>query len=74
MSAQPLESRLSDLEGTYRQVDKRLDTLHADLRELRNDFNQRFNWLVGISVTSALATVGVVVGFFESITSHLVLR
>jgi hypothetical protein len=81
MSAQPWEPRLGELEGVYKQVDKRLDALHADLRELRvemasrfaaqdgrfNSIDSRFNQLTAVVVTGALAIIGTVVGLFESV-------
>lgn len=45
MSAQPFETRLARLEGTYEQVDKRLDTIHADVRDLRTTMDLRFDSL-----------------------------
>ncbi|MHB8229928.1 MAG: hypothetical protein ACYDG0_03960 [Vulcanimicrobiaceae bacterium] len=45
MSAQPFEIRLARLEGTYEQVDKRLDTIHADVRDLRAGMDLRFDSL-----------------------------
>lgn len=81
MSAEQWEPRLSELEGVYRQVDKRLDALHEDLRDLRGSFDarfnhidsrfnnvdSRFNQLIAVVVSAAVAIMGTVVGLFESV-------
>ncbi len=77
VTAQPWEPRLSRIEGAFQQMDKRLDSLQGEVRELRTEMSQRFghvgsrfNQLLTAVVTSAVV-VGIVVGFFESISSHI---
>ncbi len=64
MSAPPLEVRLAHLEGAFLQVDRRLESLDRmtvsrfDQQEGRfNQIDQRFNWLIGIVMTSWISTI-----------------
>ena len=64
MSAPPLEARLVHLEGAFLQVDRRLESLERmtvsrfDQQEGRfNQIDQRFNWLIGIVMTSWISTI-----------------
>jgi len=47
----PLEERMAKVEGTVEQIDKRLNHLESELRELRKDLNTRFYWLLGIQIS-----------------------
>ena len=38
-----IEERVSRLEGTYEQVDRRLEELAASMQALRSEMNSRFN-------------------------------
>ena len=78
MTAQPWEPRVSRLEGAFEQLDKRLGSIEGALRDLRREMNQRFdrvdsrfNQLLATMITSRLVIIGIVIGFFESIRSHL---
>ncbi len=57
MSAQPLEARLAHVEGAFLQVDRRLDSLERRLESLQSAIESRFNWLIGIVVTSWVSTI-----------------
>jgi hypothetical protein len=56
-----LEERVARMEGILEQVDKRLNHLESEVRELRRGLNNRFFWLLGIQismwVTIILATL-----------------
>ena len=69
MSAQPLDSRMARLEGTFEQFDKRLDGVQQDLRSLREHvddgfaqmlrkMDRQFFWLLGVLIVSILFSVG----------------
>jgi predicted nuclease with TOPRIM domain len=46
-----LEERVARIEGILEQVDKRLNHLESEVRELRRDLNNRFFWLLGIQIS-----------------------
>jgi hypothetical protein len=39
------------IEGILEQVDKRLNHLESEVRELRRDLNSRFFWLLGVQIS-----------------------
>lgn len=68
VSAQPMESRMSRLEGAYEQVDRRLDSMdhrfeslqhemHEGFRLLDGKIDQRFMWTMGGIATSWATTM-----------------
>jgi hypothetical protein len=68
LSAQSIEARIAHLEGTFDQVSERLNSidrrldgmdrrLFGEVSGLRRDMNQRFNWLLGIVMTSWITTI-----------------
>jgi chaperonin cofactor prefoldin len=69
MAAEPLEVRMARLEGAYEQINKRLDAIEADIRELRSSLESlrrdltaqmasQFRWVVGLWATTILAVLG----------------
>jgi chaperonin cofactor prefoldin len=65
MAAEPLEVRMARLEGAYEQINKRLEAIEADIRELRSsletlrgDLTSQFRWVVGLWATTILAVLG----------------
>ena len=42
---------MARVEGILGQMDKRLNHLESELRELRKDLNTRFYWLLGIQIS-----------------------
>ena len=62
------EERISRLEGSYEQVDKRLgdltasfDRLSNDLNALRADMNAKFNTLIIVMATGGVAVAGAII-------------
>jgi C4-type Zn-finger protein len=45
------EERVARIEGILEQVDKRLNHLESEVRELRRDLNNRFFWLLGVQIS-----------------------
>jgi chaperonin cofactor prefoldin len=69
MAAEPLEVRMARLEGAYEQINKRLEAIEADIRELRSSLDSlrrdltaqmasQFRWVVGLWATTMLAVLG----------------
>jgi C4-type Zn-finger protein len=46
-----MEERVAKIEGILEQVDKRLNRLESEVRELRRDLNNRFFWLLGVQIS-----------------------
>jgi hypothetical protein len=46
-----LGKELQKVEGVLEQIDKRLNHIESELRELRRELSTRFYWLIGISMT-----------------------
>jgi hypothetical protein len=46
-----LEERVARIEGILEQVDKRLNHLESEVRELRRGLNNRFFWLLGFQIS-----------------------
>jgi flagellar biosynthesis chaperone FliJ len=46
-----LEERVARIEGFLEQMDKRLNHLESEVRELRRDLNNRFFWLLGVQIS-----------------------
>lgn len=46
-----MEEGMARVEGILGQMDKRLNHLESELRELRKDLNTRFYWLLGIQIS-----------------------
>lgn len=64
MSTQPIEGRISRLEGAYEQIADRLNGLDVGIAGLRQEMNQRFSqidqrfaWVIGLIVTSWVTTI-----------------
>ena len=68
MSAETLEARLAHLEGAFLQMDRRIESLErtVDARfsqidsrftQLETRFETRFNWVIGLIVTSWISTI-----------------
>lgn len=64
MAAEALDIRMARLEGASQQVDQRLASIEADIRDLRGeirdlrgDMRQQFYWLVGLIVVTILVPI-----------------
>jgi hypothetical protein len=51
LRAVSLEERVARIEGFLEQMDKRLNHLESEVRELRRDLNNRFFWLLGVQIS-----------------------
>jgi len=51
MDKMSLEERIAKIEGNMEQINKRLNHLEDDLRDLRKDLNNRFFWLLGVQIS-----------------------
>lgn len=69
MAAEALEVRMARLEGGYEQIDKRLGSIDADLRDLRAEIRgelgglraemrQQFFWVIGLIIVTILVPIG----------------
>jgi chaperonin cofactor prefoldin len=65
MAAEPLEVRIAHLEEACERINKRLDAIDAEIRELRSsletlrqDLTSQFRWVVGLWATTILAVLG----------------
>jgi chaperonin cofactor prefoldin len=69
MAAELLEVHMDRLEGAYEQINKRLEAIEADIRELRSSLESlrrdltaqmasQFRWVVGLWATTILAVLG----------------
>ena len=56
-----LEERISNLEGSYEQVDRRLGDLTDSVNQLRADVNAKFNALIIVIATGGIAVAGAIV-------------
>lgn len=61
VTAQPMEIRMSRLEGAYEQIsdrlngiDRRLDGLEQRIDSLRGSIDQKFLWVIGLVLVSIL--------------------
>ena len=68
VSVETLEARLAHLEGAFLQMDRRIESLertvdarfnHFESRftQLESRFETRFNWVIGMIVTSWISTI-----------------
>ncbi|MCR6691714.1 MAG: hypothetical protein MRT15_04950 [archaeon YNP-LCB-003-016] len=46
-----LEERVARIEGILEQMDKRLNHIESEIRDLRRDLSNRFYWLLGIQIS-----------------------
>ena len=46
-----LEERVARIEGIVEQMDKRLNHIESEIRDLRRDLNNRFFWLLGVQIS-----------------------
>jgi len=46
-----LEERVARIEGILEQMDKRLNHMESEIRDLRKDLSNRFYWLLGIQIS-----------------------
>jgi hypothetical protein len=46
-----LEERVARIEGILEQMDKRLNHMESEIRDLRRDLSNRFYWLLGIQIS-----------------------
>jgi hypothetical protein len=46
-----LEECVAKVEGIVEQMDKRLNHIESELRDLRRDLNNRFFWLLGVQIS-----------------------
>ena len=69
MAAQLLEVRMARLEEACERINKRLDAIEAEIRELRSSLESlrrdltaqmasQFRWVVGLWATTMLAVLG----------------
>ena len=69
MAAELLEVRMARLEGACEHINKRLEAIEADIRELRSSLESlrrdltaqmasQFRWVVGLWATTMLAVLG----------------
>lgn len=69
MAAEALDIRMARLEGAYEQIDRRLASIEADIRELRGEIRgeigglraemrQQFYWVIGLIVVTILVPIG----------------
>jgi len=65
MAAELLEVRIAHLEEACERINKRLDAIEAEIRELRSsletlrrDLTSQFRWAVGLWATTILAVLG----------------
>ena len=73
-----IEERVSQLEGTYEQVDRRLDNIDSRLSELnqslsslRGETNSRLNTLLAVMIGSwATLVVGIIAGLIALFTTR----
>ncbi|MCR8473779.1 MAG: hypothetical protein NDP21_06025 [Crenarchaeota archaeon] len=45
------EERIAEVEGILEQMDKRLNHVESELRDLRRDINNRFFWLLSVQIS-----------------------
>ena len=68
MSAQPLDSRMARIEGSFEQIDKRLtsleqrvdrgfDQMHERFGRLEQRMDRQFFWLLGVFIASVLLPI-----------------
>lgn len=55
------DERISNLEGSFIRVDKRLDDLTDSVNQLRSDVNAKFNTLIIVMATGGVAVAGAIV-------------
>jgi hypothetical protein len=46
-----LEERVARIESILEQMDKRLNHMESEIRDLRKDLSNRFYWLLGIQIS-----------------------
>jgi hypothetical protein len=46
-----LEERVARIEGILDQMDKRLNHIEGEIRDLKRDLNYRFYWLLGVQLS-----------------------
>lgn len=46
-----LEERVARIESILEQMDKRLNHMESEIRDLRKDLSHRFYWLLGIQIS-----------------------
>jgi DNA anti-recombination protein RmuC len=46
-----LEERVARIEDILEQMDKRLNHMESEIRDLRKDLSSRFYWLLGIQIS-----------------------
>lgn len=56
-----LEERISNLEGSFGQLDKRVGDLTDAVNQLRADMNSKFNTLIIVMATGGVAVAGAIV-------------
>jgi predicted nucleic acid-binding Zn-ribbon protein len=76
-----LESSVEHLNGAYEQIDRRIGDLRSDVRgldakidgvrdSLDRKIDNRFQWMIGIQVTSWLTTVSALATIFTLLLKH----
>ena len=56
-----LEERISNLEGSFGQLDKRVGDLTDSVNQLRADVNSKFNTLIVVMATGGVAVAGAII-------------
>lgn len=56
-----LEERISNLEGSFGQLDKRVGGLTDSVNQLRADVNSKFNTLIVVMATGGVAVAGAII-------------
>ena len=68
------QERLSRLEGTYDQVDRRLDDMHQSLEGLRTETNSRFNEMSSRMENQFNILIVVMVGAWVTLMAAIIAR
>ncbi len=56
-----LEERISNLEGSFGQLDTRVGDLTDSVNQLRADVNSKFNTLIVVMATGGVAVAGAII-------------
>lgn len=57
----PVEERIAHIEGTLDQMDKRVSSIDHRLDAMDAKFEAKFNWIIGLILTSWITIIGLLV-------------